>query len=637
MGTRHLATGAGPAALPELAVAASLPEQVIGDHVIRAFLPQDPVEDRTTGRSASARASAHAGRRKLGEVLLIGCAMSGPADDSTTYPVLSDDEVAILRRYGTVLQTTAGQVLFSPADDIYDMITVLSGGVEVADESRGRSVLFARPDPGQFAGELNLLTGQRPLLTARVTAAGQVIAVAPSQLRELLARETELADVLMAAFIARRRRRVSLEAPSVAIEIIGTGQSAWALAVRSFLSRNAIAYHWVDLDEIDSAEDVLTGIGASRDDLPIAIIPTRVLMKADPSELADALRLGRRPDDHRLFDAIVVGGGPAGLAAAVYGASEGVDVAVLEAAAPGGQAGATSRIENYLGFPEGISGTELTTRATIQAQKFGALLASPCRVDRLTATGKQFSLLLTDGTALSARTVVAATGALYRRLPLANWQHLEGAGIYYAATDLEAGLCAGSPVIVLGGGNSAGQAALYLAQRCPRVTIVSRDDSFAASMSQYLTDRVAASPRIDVALSTIIEAVEGGEHLESVTVRNTVTGSTQRLAAGGLFCFIGALPASSWLPEDVARDDDGFVLTDIAVPPGTRRPRLPYETSVDGVFAAGDIREGSMKRVAAAVGDGSAVIRSIHRYLGFHTDRDPATIQQPQQAPARPK
>jgi thioredoxin reductase (NADPH) len=561
--------------------------------------------------------------------------MTSPADRSVIYPVLSDDELATLRRYGTVLQTTAGQVLYSPADASYDMVVVLSGGIEVADESHGQSVLWARHGPGQFAGELSLLGGQRPWVTLRVKSGGQVIAIAPRQLRELLGRETVLAEVLVAALIARRRRRISRGAMLASVEIIGTEQSAQALALRSFLSRNTIAYRWVDLDQADDPQGLLGGIGASHDDLPIAVTPTRVLMNAGTSELAEALGLGRRPDGDRLFDAIVVGGGPAGLAAAVYGASEGLDVAVLEAVAPGGQAGATSRIENYLGFPEGISGTELTTRATMQAQKFGALLASPCRVDRLTAKGKQFSVLLADGTELSARTVVAATGAIYRRLPLASWQRLEGAGIYYAATDLEAGLCAGSPVLVLGGGNSAGQAALYLARHCPRVTIVIRSDSFAASMSQYLINRVAASPRIDVAMSTTIQAVDGGEHLESVTLRDTATGSTWRLAATGLFCFIGALPASNWLPEEVACDDDGFVLTDIAVPPRTGRPRLPYEASVDGLFAAGDIREGSMKRVAAAVGEGSSVIRSIHRYLSFSAD--PGTIREPEQAPASSK
>ena len=558
--------------------------------------------------------------------------MSSPADDSVVSPVLSDEEMATLRRYGSVLWPAVGQVLFSPADDCYDLVVVVSGEIEVTGESHGQRVLFARHGPGQFVGELNLLTGQRPFITLRVTAAGEVIAITPGQLRALLAREGHVAEVLVTALIARRRRRLSDKAFS-AIEIIGTGQSARALALRSFLRRNTIAYHWVDLDQIDSAQDVLRGIGASRDDLPIAITTTQVLLHADSSELAEALGLERRPDGHRLFDAIVVGGGPAGLAAAAYGASEGLEVAVLEAAAPGGQAGATSRIENYLGFPEGISGTELTTRATIQVQKFGALLANPCRVDRLTASDKRFSVQLTDGTALSARTVVAATGALYRRLPLADWQRLEGAGIFYAATDLEAGLCAGSPVIVLGGGNSAGQAALYLARQCPYVTIVIRSGSLTASMSQYLIDRVTANPHIDLTTSTIIQAVSGGERLESVTLKNTATDSTRRLPAAGLFCFIGALPASNWLPEDVARDDDGFVLTDLAVPPGPGRPRLPFETSVDGVFAAGDIREGSMKRVAAAVGEGSSVIRSIHRYLGFCCDSE--TIRQAARAPAR--
>jgi thioredoxin reductase (NADPH) len=315
---------------------------------------------------------------------------------------------------------------------------------------------------------------------------------------------------------------------------------------------------------------------------------------------------------------VVVGAGPAGLAAAVYGASEGLDVAVLDATAPGGQAGSSSRIENYLGFPDGISGAELTTRATIQAQRFGALLASPCRVDSLAVTaGGSFTVGLTDGTSVAARAVVAASGALVRRLPLPNWKRLEGAGIYYAATDLEAGFSSSSHVFVLGGGNSAGQAALYLAPRCAHVTIVVNRDSLAASMSQYLIDRVMASDRIDVTTSTEVVAVDGADHLESIAVRNMATGAVTQVAASGLYCFIGAQPASAWLPAEVACDEDGFVLTDVAAParPATARTRLPYETAVDGMFAAGDIRAGSMKRVAAAVGEGSSVIQSVHQYL----------------------
>jgi thioredoxin reductase (NADPH) len=353
------------------------------------------------------------------------------------------------------------------------------------------------------------------------------------------------------------------------------------------------------------------------------ITPTRVLRNADPAALAAALGLGRYPGHGRRFDVVIVGAGPAGLAAAVYGASEGLDVAVLDATAPGGQAGSSSRIENYLGFPDGISGAELTTRATIQAQRFGALLASPCRVDTLAvAAGGSFTVSLADGTSVAARAVVAASGALVRRLPLPNWERLEGAGIYYAATDLEGGWPSTSHVFVLGGGNSAGQAALYLARRGARITIVVNRDSLTASMSQYLVDRVMASDRIDVTTSTEIVAVDGTDHLESVAVRNMATGAVTRVAASGLFCFIGARPASAWLPAAVARDEEGFVLTDVAAPgpPSAARARLPYETAVDGVFAAGDIRAESMKRVAAAVGEGSSVIQSVHQYLSRFPD-----------------
>lgn len=551
--------------------------------------------------------------------------MTGPASEAAAYPVLDDSQLARLRRYGTTRPVTAGEVLFSPADDSYDLFVVLSGEVVVSNESRGRDVEFARYGPGEFAGDLSLLTGQRPFLTARVTTGGSVLVLTQAQVREVLARETGIADILLRAWIARRRRRVAAAAADPVIEIIGTAQSGPALALRTFLNRNTIAYHWVDAGQPDEAADILGSAGATRDDLPVVITPTHVVMNADPAALAAVLGLGRYPAGRR-YDVVAVGAGPAGLAAAVYGASEGLDVAVLDATAPGGQAGSSSRIENYLGFPEGISGAELTTRATIQAQRFGALLASPCRVASLAvAAGGSFTVGLADGTSVSARAVVAATGALYRRLPLPNWERLEGAGIYYAATALETGFSSTRHVFVLGGGNSAGQAALYLARRYARVTIVIRRDSLSASMSQYLIDRVTASDRIDVATSAEVAAVDGGDHLESISVRDTATGAVTRVAASGLFCFIGAQPASACLPAEVACDEHGFVLTDAAVPAGlaAARPRLPYETSVDGMFAAGDIRAGSMKRVAAAVGEGSSVIRSVHHYLAEFPGGEP--------------
>jgi thioredoxin reductase (NADPH) len=547
---------------------------------------------------------------------------SGPvtvsASEAIAYPVLDDGQLARLRRYGATRRVTAGEILYSPADDSCDLLVVLSGEVVVSNDAFGRSVELARHGPGQFAGELNMLTGQRPFLTARAAAAGWVLALTPGQVREVLARETDVADILLRALIARRRRHVSGAVPGAAIEIIGTSHSGPALALRTFLNRNTIAYQWVDVDQADRVAGILGSVGATRDDLPVVITPTRVLMNADPAGLAGVLGLGRYSDHGWRYDVVVVGAGPAGLAAAVYGASEGLDVAVLDAIAPGGQAGASSRIENYLGFPDGISGAELTTRATIQAQRFGALLASPCRVGSLAvAADGSFTVGLADGTSVAARTVVAASGALVRRLPLPNWERLEGAGIYYAATDLEAGLGSNSHVIVLGGGNSAGQAALHLARRRVRVTVVVNRDSLTASMSQYLIDRVMASDRIDVATSTEVVAVDGADHLESIAMRNMATGEVTRVAASGLYCFIGARPASAWLPAEVACDEEGFVLTDVAVPAAsaTARTRLPYESAVDGMFAAGDIRAGSMKRVAAAVGDGSSVIQSVHQYL----------------------
>jgi thioredoxin reductase (NADPH) len=536
--------------------------------------------------------------------------------DAVTYPVLDDGQQARLRRYGTIRRVTAAEILYSPADDSGDLLVVLRGEVVVSNDALGRSVELARHGPGQFAGELNMLTGQRPFLTARAATEGAVLALTPAQVREVLSRETDVADILLRALIARRRRHVSGATPGAAIEIIGTGHSGPALALRTFLNRNTIAYQWVDADQADQA-GTLASIGATAGDLPVVITPTRVLRNADPAALAAALGLGRDPGPGRRHDVVVVGAGPAGLAAAVYGASEGLDVAVLDATAPGGQAGSSSRIENYLGFPDGISGAELTTRATIQAQRFGALLASPCRVDSLAVAGGTFTVSLADGTSVAARAVVAASGALVRRLPLPNWKRLEGAGIYYAATDLEGGGSGTSPAFVLGGGNSAGQAALYLARRGARVTIVVNRDSLTASMSQYLIDRVVASDRIDVTTSAEVVAVEGTDHLESIAVRNMATGAVTQLAASGLFCFIGAQPASGWLPAAVACDKEGFVLTDVAAPatPPDARARLPYETAVDGMFAAGDIRAGSMKRVAAAVGEGSSVIQSVHQYL----------------------
>jgi thioredoxin reductase (NADPH) len=556
-------------------------------------------------------------------------------DASAAYPVFTADQLDRLLAYGSVRTVRAGEVLFSPADDTYDLLVVLHGDVEVTEEVRGGQVRFAPHGRGQFVGELNLLTGQRPFHTARVTVDGEILVIPPDQVRLLLDRETEIADVLVRALIARRRRRLSGERARAPIEVIGTEQSGPALALRTFLGRNTIAYHWVDADLVAGLDDYLGGVGVTRDDLPVVITPSSVLPRARPADLGAALGLVRHAAGRR-YDVVVVGAGPAGLAAAVYGASEGLDVVVFDGTAPGGQAGTSSRIENYLGFPDGISGAELTTRAAIQAQRFGALLTSPCEVERVGASPAGFEVALSDGGSAQARTVVAACGTRYRRLPLPNWERLEGAGVYYAATALEAGLCTASPVFVLGGGNSAGQAALFLARHCPHVTIVIRRESLAASMSQYLIDRIEAHDQIDVAASSVVSAVDGRDHLESIELRDTRSGAVRRFGSRGLFCFIGAEPAGRWLPAEVTRDEDGFVLTDVAVPRARTagRPRLPFETALDGLFAAGDIRVGSMKRVAAAVGEGSSAIRSIHQYLAQFQEHDRSGQAAPPRLPA---
>ena len=531
-----------------------------------------------------------------------------PAD-----PRFSDEQLAALRAYGGPRRVPAGAVVYSPADERNDLLVVLAGEIVVGDESPGNEVEFARFGARGFVGELNLLTGQRPYVTARAAVDSELVAVPVYRLRELLDRETDLADLLVTAMIARRRLRLA-GARDAPFEIIGTDRSEASLALRTFLNRNTIPYRWVDADA-DGGPDELASAGAGRADLPVVVHPGGVLLRCTPGRLAEVLGLAQLPGDDLLYDVAVIGAGPAGLAAAVYGASEGLRVAVFDATGPGGQAGTSSRIENYLGFPDGISGAELTTRATIQAQRFGARLNSPCRITGIEPQPDGFTVLLGAGAQLSARAVVVATGAQYRRLPLDNWTRLEGAGIYFAATELEAGLSAGGPVFVLGGGNSAGQAALFLARRCTQVTVVIRRESLAESMSQYLVDRIDAHPVITVASSTVIAGVDGAEHLETVTLRHTPTGEVTQAPARGLFCFIGARPATGWLPAEVERDDDGFIRTDVAL----GGPRLPYETSLDGVFAAGDVRLGSMKRVAAAVGEGSSVIRSVHQHLSERT------------------
>ena len=543
------------------------------------------------------------------------------ADDAVAFPSLDDSALAVLGALGTRRSVAAGDYLYQEGDATYDFYVILAGVVEIVVRSDGEERVITRQGPGHFLGELNLLTGQRVYLSARVVEAGSVIAVPREVLQHLIATRPSLSDTILAAFLARRSALMS--GASTAIRLLGSRFSPEALRLREFLARNRIPHEWLDPDRDAVVEQILRAFALTTAELPIVIASGLVLRRPTPGGLAEYLGLTIDSLPERCFDLVVVGAGPAGLAAAVYGASEGLHTLVLEMAAVGGQAGGSSRIENYLGFPTGISGGDLTQRAVVQAEKFGAHLTTPCAASSLREEAGHLVVRLSDGTDVAGRAVIVATGARYRRLNAARLASFEGNGVYYAATEMEARLCAGSPVVVAGGGNSAGQAALFLAAAGSPTTIVIRGADLNANMSRYLVDRIEADARIDVCSHTAITSLDGNQTLSSIGVR-TAGGDTV-LPCAALFSFIGADPAAEWLSGCAALDAGGFVLTDRSLGEEHlderwkalgRRP-LPFETTYPGLFAVGDVRAGSIKRVAAAVGEGSSAVRSVHEFLAF--------------------
>ena len=515
----------------------------------------------------------------------------------------------------------SGEYLYREGDGSYDFYAVLSGTVDIVVASNGDERVIARHGPGGFLGELNLLTGHRVFVNARVLEPGEIIVLSRDRLRRLITLNPRLSDIILAAFLARRT--ILLSGAASTIRLIGSRFSPQTGRIREFLARSRIPHEWFDPDRDLAVESLLREVGVKPRELPVVIATGSVLRAPTPGRLAEYLGLTIDNIPERCFDLIVVGGGPSGLAAAVYGASEGLRTLGLEMVGMGGQAGASPRIENYLGFPTGISGGDLIQRATAQAEKFGAYLTSPCAATALHEEGGQFVVRLSDGTEVGGRAVIAATGARYRRLEVDRLAEFEGNGVYYAATELETRQCAGSPVVIVGGGNSAGQAAMRLAEvGCP-VTLILRGPDLGAKMSRYLVDRIDAHPAITVETKARVAGLFGERALSAVRVSGAAGDTT--LACTGLFSFIGADPASEWLSGHAVLDDGGFVLTDRSLQPEQlgrqwdalgRRP-LPFETSHPGLFAVGDIRSGSMKRVAAAVGEGSAAVRSVHDHLAF--------------------
>ncbi len=541
-------------------------------------------------------------------------------DDDPTAATLTEAELAELAPFGEERAVEAGDVLYR-AGDSYDFFVVLEGEAEIVRSTPdGDSVVIVH-GPGRFLGELNLLTGQRAYLTARITRPGRVLHISQPEFRRVMTSKPDLADRIFRALVARRERLRTGEGAR-AVQIIGSRYSAEAMALRAFATRSQLPHTWIDVEDVDDVEVLLAGMGLRRRDIPAVVTPLAVLRHPTPGEFAEHLGLTFHPIPGYIFDLVVVGTGPAGLAAAVYGASEGLDTVSMDSVATGGQAGASSRIENYVGFPNGISGGELAARAAIQAQRLGARLNAPCEVAGLRTEHGFHVIVLGDGSEVPARAVIVASGARYRRLDVDDLERFEGAGVYYAATDLEARICSGSDVIVVGGGNSAGQAAIYLAQQGSRVSVVIRRDSLVDTMSHYLIERIEADPRIEVHTRTEVREVYGDGHLARVTLEHTPTSDRRTVPCSGLFCFIGAQPATEWLDGKVELDSAGFILTDRSLPAAVvdgpsyaARAPLPYETSLPGVFAVGDVRNGSLKRVAAAVGEGSSAVRSVHEHL----------------------
>ena len=537
------------------------------------------------------------------------------------FPKLTPVQISRIELHGHIRSVQSGEVLIEQGDRSVPFFVVITGEVEILRPLGDRETLVTVHGPGEFTGEVNMLSGRRSLVRARVTKPGKVIELDHQQMLGLVQTDAELSGILMTAFILRR---VELIAAGVGdIVLVGSTYSASTLRIREFLMRNGHPYSYIDLERDPDVQNLLDSFRVSASEVPVLICRGQIVLR-DPSnqEIADCLGFNESIDQTHVRDLIIIGTGPSGLAAAVYGASEGLDVLMLETSSPGGQAGSSSSIENYLGFPTGISGQELAGRAYTQAEKFGAHMLV-AKASRLVCDGRPYVIELENGARISTRTVMIATGVQYRKLPLENLSRFEGAGVYYGATFVEAQLCGGEEVVVVGGGNSAGQAAVFLAQNAKRVHMLVRSSGLAASMSRYLIRRIEITPTIILRPRTEIVTLEGGAHLESVHWRNNQSGEIEKHEISHVFIMTGAEPNTQWLNGCIILDDKGFIKTGSDLLPdnlsasGWPLMRQPYllETSLPGVFAVGDVRSGSVKRVASAVGEGSIAISFIHKVL----------------------
>jgi thioredoxin reductase (NADPH) len=544
-------------------------------------------------------------------------------DRDGAFPRLTEEQFAILDAAGERRSLAVGEILFRPGDRSYDFFALVHGRVAIVDDygCPEESVIGVHGD-GRFLGELNLITGEPVFVTAIVREAGEAIVIRRGALESVVAANQKLGDLILSAYIARRALLIGLGA---GMRLIGSRLSADTRRLREFLTRNRIPHTFLDLESDAQADALLSGLSIAPRETPILVRGTEVLRNPSNVELANELNLRTSVSSDRVCDAVVVGAGPAGLGAAVYAASEGLSTVLVDSVATGGQASTSARIENYLGFPAGVSGSELAERAAVQAARFGVRIAVPDAAVALSFEDGYHVIELDGGDRLRARTAVLATGASYRRLPLERLADFEGAGVYYAATEVEAQMCGGDPVAIVGAGNSAGQAAVFLARHARPVRLLVRGADLAAGMSRYLVDQVEAAPIIELRSRTEVRELHGNGSLEAITVEATPTGEMERFDARALFVFIGADPCTAWLGGQLAIDEDGFIMTgqDLQLthldPSGDGRERAPFlmETSRPGVFAVGDVRSGSIKRVASAVGDGAMAVRLIHQYLAL--------------------
>jgi thioredoxin reductase (NADPH) len=538
-----------------------------------------------------------------------------------TFPVLTPGQIDRIRPGGKLRQVAKGDILFEPGDTDVPFFVLLSGGMEIVQPDLNGESLVATHHTGNFTGEMTMISGRRCLVRGRVTEPGEFLELSGDSLRSLVAKDAELSDIFMRAFLLRRLALINEGKGNLIL--LGSRHSANTLRLREFLGRNEHPFNYIDLDTDKTSQELLDRFNITPDEIPVIVCGAKkVLRNPTIQELANCVGLNVAVDESEVRDLIIVGAGPAGLAAAVYAASEGLNVLVIEADTPGGQAGSSSKIENYLGFPTGLSGQELAARALAQTEKFGAKMMVAHGVTRLDCARRPYNIVLDNGNRLATRAIVIATGAQYNKPRIENIAKFEGQGIYYGATHMESQLCGNDNLIVVGGGNSAGQAAVFLSQTAGKVHMLVRSGQLSDTMSRYLIQRLDENPGVELHFKTEITGLEGDTHLDRVTWLDRAKGETSTHDIRHVFVMAGASPRTEWLRGCLAMDDKGFIITgrDLETANGnskwplTRTPQM-LETSLPGVFAVGDVRAGNVKRVASAVGEGAIAVHMVHRAL----------------------